>query len=792
MNLDLEFTYVNPACLQLTGYTPKEWIGSRLPDHCDPENFDKMSRLMARAVAEGPDGPGIIFEAELIQKDGQPVPVEIHGRVTFDETGRPLMGQGVARDISERRQAEEDRRQQDRLLREMGGIAKIGAWAFDPATGEGTWTAEVSRIHGLDPEAETNLDLGLGFYRGASRQKIEQAVKEAVESGKPYNLELELITAKGDHKWVRTIGQPQLDHGKVVQVRGSLQDITEVAQSKLRIEHLNQVLRAIREVNQLIIHERDRDTLIREGCRLLVDNRSYSSALIVLTDGQEQPVSWATAGEAAASAELASILNQGRLPPCCKRARREKAVLLVKDREEVCGKCPIAAQCAQGQSLCASLDHDGQTFGFLAAAADTHLMIDDEERSLFSEMVGDFAYALSVMNIQAERGQLQARLIQARKMEAVGRLAGGVAHDYNNMLSVIMGYTEFALERLDQQDPMHADLSEVLTAAKRSRDITRQLLAFARQQTIAPRLLDLNETVENTLKMLRRLIGEDIDLLWQPAAALWAVNMDPTQIDQILANLCVNARDAIADVGKVTIETGKTTFDKAYCADHAGFVPGDFVLLAVSDDGCGMDKATLDKLFEPFFTTKGVGKGTGLGLATVYGIVKQNEGFVNVYSEPGKGSTFRIYLPRHMGEALADHLRGVEEIPAGHGETVLVVEDDPAVLKLAERFLTDLGYRVLPAGAPAAALQLAEAHRDTIALLITDVVMPGMNGRDLASQLHTPYPELKTLFMSGYTANVIAHRGVLDEGVNFIQKPFSKKDLASKVKAALDTAGDVQ
>ncbi len=384
------------------------------------------------------------------------------------------------------------------------------------------------------------------------------------------------------------------------------------------------------------------------------------------------------------------------------------------------------------------------------------------------------------------RRKLELQLLEAQKMESVGRLAGGVAHDFNNMLGVILGNAELALAGIPPDDPLHEDLEQILDAARRSTDITRQLLAFARRQTIDPKEIDLNETVEYILKMLRRIIGEDIDLSWQPGPGRMPVFMDPSQLDQLLANLCVNARDAIDGVGKLTIETDNITFDRAYCDDHAGFVPGDFVLLAVSDDGHGMDKDTLDNVFEPFFTTKEVGKGTGLGLSTVYGIVKQNDGFINVYSEPGKGTTFRIYLPRHEGEAGLIEAQGVAETPTSRGETVLIVEDDFSILKLAQRILENLGYTVLAASTPGRAEALAEEHAGHIHLLITDVVMPEMNGRDLAESLKAHYPTLKVLFMSGYTSNVIAHRGVLDSGVNFIQKPFSTRDLAVKVREALN------
>ena len=377
-------------------------------------------------------------------------------------------------------------------------------------------------------------------------------------------------------------------------------------------------------------------------------------------------------------------------------------------------------------------------------------------------------------------------LHQAQKMESVGRLAGGVAHDYNNMLNVILGYTELAMEQVSPDQPLYEDLREIFNAARRSADITRQLLAFARKQTVAPVMLDINDTVDGMLKMLRRLIGEDIDLVWLPDPGTWPVHIDPSQLDQILANLCVNARDAIDDVGKLTIETRNVTFGKDYCADHAGFIPGDFVLLAVSDDGRGIPREILENIFEPFFTTKGVGEGTGLGLSTVYGIVKQNNGFINVYSELSQGTTFKIYLPRYTGAANAVKEDVVTEIPVSRGETLLLVEDEPAIRRVAQVMLEKLGYRVLTAADPGEAIRLARENDNGINLLITDVVMPGMNGRALADQLQTFCPGLKTLFMSGYTSNAIAHHGVLDEGVNFIQKPFSKKDLAVKVRKALE------
>jgi signal transduction histidine kinase/CheY-like chemotaxis protein len=386
---------------------------------------------------------------------------------------------------------------------------------------------------------------------------------------------------------------------------------------------------------------------------------------------------------------------------------------------------------------------------------------------------------------EEEHAKLQAQFVQSQKMESVGRLAGGVAHDFNNMLSVILGNADLALCQMDPSQPLYADLVDIRDAARRSADLTRQLLAFARKQTVAPRVLDLNEVVAGMLKMLTRLIGEDIDLAWFPGEAVWPVKMDPAQVDQLLANLCINARDAIDGVGKITIETSNTVFDAAYCAAHPGFVMGEYATLSVSDDGCGMDKNTQDKIFEPFFTTKGIGQGTGLGLATVYGIVKQNDGFINVYSEPGEGSTFRIYLARHQAEDSPSPAQHSPSTVLQGNETILLVEDDPTIRKVTQHMLERLGYTVISAARPEEAIGTAESHQGQIHLLLTDVVMPEMTGRELAERLQARDSGLKCLYMSGYTANVIAHHGVLDAGVHFIPKPFSVQDLADKIREAL-------
>ncbi len=386
---------------------------------------------------------------------------------------------------------------------------------------------------------------------------------------------------------------------------------------------------------------------------------------------------------------------------------------------------------------------------------------------------------------EKERADLETQLWQAQKMESIGRLAGGVAHDFNNLLTGIMGYADMCRSAVPADHPIAPWLDEITGGAQRSAGITRQLLAFARQQTISPVVLDLNDHVAGTLELMRPLIGEDVELIWRPEAQEAAVKMDPSQIDQILANLVVNARDAIAGVGTLTIETSQALVDAEYCSERPGAVPGSYVVLAVSDSGCGMDRATLDRIFEPFFTTKEPGKGTGLGLATVYGIVQQNGGFVDVQSRPRKGTTFRVYIPGMTGRASEAETPATSSQAAEGSETVLLVEDDRSVRAITERFLKSLGYTVVVAADPEQAMRLADEYPGPIHLLITDVVMPGMNGRDLASTLAVKSPDMRCLFMSGYTSDVIAHQGVLEDGVQFLGKPFTRNDLAQAVRDAL-------
>jgi len=387
---------------------------------------------------------------------------------------------------------------------------------------------------------------------------------------------------------------------------------------------------------------------------------------------------------------------------------------------------------------------------------------------------------------EREKAKLEAQLAQAQKMESVGRLAGGVAHDFNNLLTVINLYSDMALRSLEPDNPLRQDLEEIRRAGDRAAQLTRQLLIFSRRQPLEMRTLNLNEVLQGLAKMLPRLLGEDILLQMKLAPDLGYIHADPGQIEQVVVNLAVNARDAMSEGGQLTLETVNTTLDKLFLRLHSGVEEGEYIMLAVSDTGVGMTEEVKAHLFEPFFTTKGPGKGTGLGLATVYGIVKQHRGHIWVYSEPGLGSTFKVYLPRvEAGPAATSRSEEATALPRG-SETVLVVEDEPAVRSVAVRVLSGLGYQVLEASSGLDALQVAATWGQMIHLLLTDVIMPEMNGKALAEQLTALYPALKVLFISGYTDETISRRGVLEEGVAFLQKPFTPSRLAHKVREVLD------
>ena len=680
--------------------------------------------------------------------------------LVFDTDENPVKVQGVIQDITDFRRMEEERRKSEETYRTLLNNLNAGVVVHAPDTSIlivnsaacshlGLSKDQILGKEAIDPQwkfiCDNGSDMPLDEYPVNQVLSMDEPLRNLVAGIKRPQMD--------DVAWVLVNGFAVLkDSGQVEQVIITFIDITERKNAEEALRRSEKDLKASQRIAHLGSWHLDLATNQVEWTEELYSMYGFDPTLPPPPYTEHMklftPESWE---------KLSAALDR----------TRETGIPYELELETVREDGSSGWMWVRGES---ENDSAGNTIGIWGAAQD----ITERKRA------------------EKEKEDLEGKLRQALKMEAVGRLAGGVAHDFNNMLSVIIGHAEMAMEEVGPERPLYANLEQIKNAGEHSADLTRQLLTFARKQTVAPKVLDLNKTVGGMTRMLQRLIGENIDLVWLPYENLWPVKMDPSQIDQVLANLCVNARDAITDVGKITIETGNAEFDETYCNDHPGFLPGEYVLLAVSDNGCGMDTETIGNIFEPFFTTKESGKGTGLGLATVYGVVKQNTGFINVYSEPGQGTTFRIYLPRHQTKKAHLSDERVTPRPGRGHETILIVEDEPAILRMTTMMLERLGYTVVAARTPGEAVRLAHEYTGMIDLLLTDVVMPEMNGRDLAKSILSFYPNLKRLFMSGYTANVIAHHGVLDEGVNFIQKPFSRENLGAKVREALDSDGSLK
>ncbi|MHB8910974.1 MAG: PAS domain S-box protein [Syntrophales bacterium] len=730
---------INKTSVRVFGAESKEKITRELPRYFTAESLEVFKEEVL-ALAEG--RTSFSSEALRLTVGGRPAVFELTLSV------QPGYEQSLSRvlvsfmDITERKRMQEALTERNRYIETILENAPIGFSVNTIDDGKGVFvTSKFEEIYGV---ARGSLHSVADYFEKvyldrAFRRQIRARMTADMAAGDAARMRWEdipITTAAGEKKFVTIINIPLSDQNLMV---STVQDVT----ARHRTEE------ALRESE--------------ERFRSLIEQAGDGFELLD-AGGRYVDVNSATCRQLGYSKEELLRLSVFDIDP---QVSREQ---YAGQFQSLINNPPITFETAHRRK-------DGTTFP--VEITTSLIRFDDALRAV--TLVRDIS---DRKRVEEEREKLQSQLLQAQKMESIGRLAGGVAHDFNNMLSVILGHAEVVLGRMAPAEPLRIHLEEIQKAAQRSADLTRQLLAFARKQTVAPKVLDLNDAITGMLKMLRRLIGEDLDLAWMPGADLWPVRIDPAQIDQMLVNLCVNARDAITGEGKVTIETANVTFDEAYCADHPGSVPGRYVLLAVSDSGIGMDRDVLDHLFEPFFTTKGLG--TGMGLAMVYGIVKQNEGFINVYSEPGGGTTFKIYLPGCPGETNVAPVEGPAPRVKKGTETILLVEDEEMLLDLGKTLLEELGYTVLAAMTSAEAIRLARTYTGKIHLLVTDVVLQGMNGRELSERLRAIKPDLKCLFMSGYTANVIAHRGVLDAGVQFIQKPFTINDFAAKVREALE------
>lgn len=768
-------------CTQL-GYSREELLAMSFLDLILPPEAGQIQDLLSRKKISR---QGVQIEASLKKQGADPIPVEMTIRLV--KLSGSVYAVAVVRDIVERRKAEKERllhlnflKSMDRVNRAMQGTSDLGQMMSD-VLDVALSIFDCDRaflLYPCDPEAPswyTPMERNKPECPGVLEQKLEITMDSHVAAtfrtilnsdgpvrfgpGTTNPLPEDMADLFGIQSLMAMALYPKIDKPWEFGIHAcSYPRIWTEEEARLFQEigrRLSDCLTGLLSHRQL----REREEFLNK----IVDN--IPNMIFVKAAETLRFVRFNKAGERLlgySEEEMLGKKDEDFFP------KEEAAYFAVQDRKTLNSK--------------AMIDIPEET---IMNRSKNERILHTKKIPLLDE-TGKPQYVLGISEDITDHKRLEEQLNQARKMKAIGQLAGGVAHDFNNMLGVIIGRTELALLKMDPSQPLHGNLQEILKAAQRSADLTRQLLAFARKQTVKPKVLDLNETIEGMLKMLRRLIGERINLAWLPGTRVWPVNMDPSQIDQILANLCVNAGDAITDVGRVTIETGNIVLDEAYCAVHPEFVRGEYVLLTVSDNGCGMKTEVLNRVFEPFFTTKERGKGTGLGLATVYGIVKQNNGFIYVDSVPGQGATFKIYLPRYNGEMGQVSAGGPAEEIVGGQETILLVEDDPMLLLLIRTILEQLGYRVLAASTPNEVELLVRNEAEEIRLLLTDVVMPEMNGRDLAEKLLMNYPSIRCLFMSGYTDDVIAPHGVLDEGIQLLQKPFSMQTLAAKVREVLD------
>ncbi|NOY23374.1 MAG: PAS domain S-box protein [Acidobacteria bacterium] len=737
-----DLTFFNDSLCRLLGYPREELMNMNNRSYMDGENAKKLYQAFNQVYRTGEPTTG--FDWEIIRKDGARRTIEASVSLRKDTSGVSIGFQGLIRDITEEKLAEHMVRESEERFRGIYENVSIGLYRTTPNGRILMANPAMVRMLGyasFEELAERNLETDPIHDEKLSREKFKELLEK---NGSVTGLESILKRKDGTTLWVRESARAVLDEtGKILNFEGTIEDVTE----RKRAE------------KELIKNERFLDSVLES----IQDGVSVLNTNLLIRHVNKTMKEW----------------YKENLP-----LEGKKCYEAYHNSTTPCNSCPTLRCFESGKTETDIVPGlPGSPVEWIELFSYPIKDPDSDEVTGVVEFVRDITERKQA---ESERESLQEQLLQSQKIESVGRLAGGVAHDFNNMLGVILGRAEMMLAKMAPDDPNRAGMEAIMRAGTRSAALTRQLLAFARKQTIQPRVMNLNDEIEGTLKMLRRLIGENIDLAWQPATGLWTVEMDPVQVDQILANLCVNAKDAIPEAGEITIETENRPMDETYCAMHPEAIPGTYVMLAVSDDGSGMDEETRSHIFDPFFTTKEVGKGTGLGLSTVYGIVKQNKGFINVYSEPGKGTTFRIYIPRHGGELSEEMETVVQDIPCGEGQKILLVEDEAVLLEMAKTMLEELGYEVYAESRPVDALSYLRENGCHMDLLMTDVVMPGMSGKELADEVNRMCEGVKVLYMSGYTANAIAHHGVLDKGVAFIQKPFPLNELAQKVKNVLD------
>ncbi|MFZ5949227.1 MAG: PAS domain S-box protein [Candidatus Rifleibacteriota bacterium] len=734
-NLITGDVFFSPKYYEMLGYQPGEfkpsfesWRNLLHPEDLEPTVADLNRQLKV-------DSDGFTLEFRARCKDGTYRWIIGQGRVAeFDEDGKPSRVAGIHVDITDRKIVEQQLADSQRLLASVFNHAKDWIFVKDENLKFKLVNPAMCESYGMEPDeilGKTEFEL--------FGDKIKEDIREIdaeVFDGRQVEVELKRFI-KGEWRNFLCQRSPIFSsEGEVIGICGIARDVT----SHQKMEQDYQML-----------------------FKSMLDGFALHEMIFV----DDKPVDYRFVDVNPAFERITGL----RRPEVIGKTVME----LMPDTEKFWVE-------RYGQVVQTGIPDSFENF---SQALKKHFVVTAFRYSK-TQFACIFQDVTDRKSIAEENEKMQNQLLQAQKMESVGRLAGGVAHDFNNLIGVIMGCAEMAQLKLKKGANIDAELDGIFKTAERSADLTRQLLAFARRQPISPSVINLNEAVESMHQMLKRLIGEQVELEFIPGKELWPIRFDPGQIQQILTNLCVNARDAVSGSGKIIISTDNHEFDELSCIDNIGLKPGCYVSLSVSDNGSGMDAETVKHIFEPFYTTKEKGKGTGLGLATVYGIINQNEGYVKVFSQPGEGTSIKVFIPKTQNVQNQNKEIDSVEKPVGGHETIMIVEDDETILDLTQRILQSFGYRVFTASRPGTAISIAENCDEKIDLLITDVVMPEMNGKDLSSRIMERFPELKVIFMSGYTAEIISTHGV-KHGANFMQKPFHMQELAQKVRQILNS-----